>query len=656
MNPFDTTGPMRTSRLVLAAAIAFAAPAGLRAQERDTVTLAPIVVTATRLPSPASALASSVTVLDGEALRRAGVTTVADALRSVPGIALARAGSPGAQTSLFLRGGESDYVRLLLDGVPVNQAGGFLDLADLSTDNVERIEIVRGPASVLYGSEAVTGVVQVITRRGRGVPRVSLSLGAGTAGAGEAAAGVSGGSSRLALSAGATAAVADGVEAFNSRYARQAVSARAVWTPDGRTDVGLAVRGSASTYRYPTDGSGAAVDSNQAQRRRAAALSVDAGRRLTDRVEVRVLLGLHVQRDSVDDATDGPADTLGIWAYESGATTSRASADLRANVRAGRGAVLTVGASAEQQREVGHTSFRSAFGAGGGSTDVERTDRALYAQAVAERGAVGLQAGLRVDDSRTFGGHGTWRVGVSYRLAPATRLRAALGTAFKEPTFGEIHSTGYSIGNPALRPERARSWEAGLEQSLAAGRARLSATWFDQRFRDLIQYTFVTAGPADPNYYNVAAADARGLEVQLAVDPSRSLALRLTYDWLDTEAADSGFDGAVFAEGRRLLRRPAHAASLAAEWHGPRVRLGSRVMAVGSRDDLDFGTFPAVRVTLPGYARLDAWGRLALGQAGAGTTVALTLRVENAAGADIREIRGFRTPGRRVMAGASIGR
>ncbi len=645
-------------RATVAAAIVVtvAAPAVLAAQERDTLTLSPIVVTATRLPAPATSLAGSVTVLDGDALRRSGVTTVADALRAVPGMALAQAGSYGAQTSLFLRGGESDYVRVLLDGVPVNQAGGFLDLANLSTENVERIEIVRGPVSVLHGSEAVTGVVQVLTRRGQGGARGSLALRGGSLGTAEAVGELTGGSPGLSVSAGVQATGTDGVEAFNNGYAREAASGRIVWTPDARTDVSLAARAFRATYHYPTDGSGAAVDSNQVQRSRAASVSVDAGRRVLPALDLRLLLGLHLQRDSVDDAPDGPADTLGIWAYQSRATTSRRSADVRANLRVAPGAIVTVGAMVEQQREASQNGYQSAFGPGSGSTDVERTDRALYAQAIAERGALAVQTGLRVDDSRTFGGYGTWRAGASWRVTDATRVRGAVGTAFKEPTFVEVFSTGYSVGNPALRPERARSWEAGIEQRLVGGRATASATWFDQRFRDLIQYTYATSNPGDPNYYNVAAADARGLELELAAVPVAPVSLRLSYSWLRTSAADSGFDGAVFAPGRRLLRRPTHSATASGEWRASRaVRVGLRVLAVGSRDDLDFSTFPAARVVLPAYGRLDAWGSLAVRQAGERNAISLTLRLDNLTGSDIREIHGFRTPGRRLLAGIAVG-
>src|SRR3989442_6332340 len=144
---------------------------GMAQSPRDTVTVTPIVVTATRLPTPADAVAPTVSVLQGDALRGQGLATVADALRAVPGAAVVAAGPHGAQTSLFLRGGESDYVKVLLDGVPVNQPGGAFDAANLTPDNVERVEGLRGPASVLYGSEAGARLRPIFTPAGGGAGR-----------------------------------------------------------------------------------------------------------------------------------------------------------------------------------------------------------------------------------------------------------------------------------------------------------------------------------------------------------------------------------------------------------------------------------------------------------------------------------------------------
>src|SRR6185295_15322133 len=171
-------------------------------QPQDTVTLNPVVVTGTRVPMPLNNVSSAVTVLRGADLAIRGIRSVADALQLVPGASIVESGSFGAQTSLFMRGGESDYTKVLLDGVPLNQPGGSIDLANLTTDNIDRIEIVRGPASVLYGSDAMTGVVQIFTKQGGGGggaarARLGGELRAGTYGSADGALEVLGGTSKL---------------------------------------------------------------------------------------------------------------------------------------------------------------------------------------------------------------------------------------------------------------------------------------------------------------------------------------------------------------------------------------------------------------------------------------------------------------------------
>src|SRR5205085_10384517 len=164
--------------------LALAAPAfGQRPDSlRDTARIAPVVVTATSTPLALNRVPASVTVLDGARLRAEGLTHIADALRQVPGMAVVQSGSFGAPTSLFTRGAQSNYTKVLIDGVPFNDPGGALDLGFLTLDDVDRIEIVRGPTSVLYGSDAVAGVVQIFTRRASGRPRGSLDARAGTYG------------------------------------------------------------------------------------------------------------------------------------------------------------------------------------------------------------------------------------------------------------------------------------------------------------------------------------------------------------------------------------------------------------------------------------------------------------------------------------------
>src|SRR2546422_3503064 len=209
-------------------------------QPQDTVVLKPVVVTATRVPVAADLVASAVTVLRGADLVAQGIRTVADALQTVPGAHIVETGSYGGQTSLFVRGGESDYVKVLLDGVPLNDAGGGIDLAHLTTDNIDRIEVVRGPVSVLYGSDAVTGVVQIFTRAGQngGAGRARAGVPGGTYGSAQAALDIEGATGGGGGGGGCPRVSrfsADGLYPFNNYYPNSAATARPRYHPPGET-------------------------------------------------------------------------------------------------------------------------------------------------------------------------------------------------------------------------------------------------------------------------------------------------------------------------------------------------------------------------------------------------------------------------------------
>jgi vitamin B12 transporter len=237
-----------------------------------------VIVTATRLPVPQAAPTASATVITGAELRARGITHVLDALRDVPGAALVQNGSFGAATSLFLRGGENKYVQVLVDGVPVNDAGGSFNFANLTTDNVERIEVLRGPASVLYGSDAVTGVVQIFTNRGAPRTRGDLAARGGSFGTREYEGQGSGQARGIGWSAGAQRLGSDGILAFNNRYRNESGSGALRWARDGVGDAALAVRVQRAQYNFPTNGAGVPVDSNAFRREERATVSLDAGR------------------------------------------------------------------------------------------------------------------------------------------------------------------------------------------------------------------------------------------------------------------------------------------------------------------------------------------------------------------------------------------
>ena len=642
------------SRSALAFVLAGASASVARAQATsgDTSTLAPVVVTATRLPSAAGAATLSTTVLTGRDLRARGVSTVLEALRESPSIAVVQGGSFGQQTSIFLRGGQSNYTQVLVDGVVVNDPGGAIDLANLTTDDIDRIEIVRGPASVTYGANAVTGVIQIFTRRGRGPAQLSAWARGGTYGTREGELSALGGDDRLSYSLSAAQHNTDGIYRVNSAARNGTYSGRLRLAPDARTDVAISLRYIDAGAHIATNSNGVPNDSNQTHTERRFVGSLDAGRHLTSSLEARVSLDATNADTRSADRPDSPGDT--DFPYDARMRLYRRTADARLNYHIAPDVVVTGGGSYETQGQR----------ATGGDPQ-HRTAGAGYAEvAGTSLGALSYTGGVRVDHNSTFGDFTSYRVGAAYALPSATRLHAAVGTAFREPTFEESGSTQpFDVGNPHLRPERSRSWEAGAEQEIGHGRASVGVTYFNQRFRDMIQYNGLAAEGA-PNYYNLAAAASDGVEVTLRVAPVAPLTLAASYTYTKTRVTNAGIDSsstANFVQGQRLLRRPAHLASATASYAFRRseTSLHLEVATTGSRDDRDFSdevTFIPKAVTLPSYTVVGIAGNLGIlrrrGNAVPG--VVLTARVDNLLDRKYQQIFGFASPRRTFLVGARI--
>ena len=648
----------RSLVVALVAPFLMALPRFASAQS-DPYVLDGLVVTASPTPRALAAVAQHVTILDGRELQARGLSSLAEALRDLSGVDVVRGGSFGAVTSLFMRGGESDYTLVMIDGVQVNQAGGGFDFASLTTQNIERVEIVRGPSSALHGSDAVAGVIHVITRAGGGATQGTVRFEAGSyqgpgGGALDAtrwSADLGGGTERARYSVSLGRDAADGILEFNSGHENLMLSGAARFVPDDRTRVGLTLRLEDREYHYPTNGSGALVDRNAFFFEDESIAHLSVARALTNRIEVEALIGLMETDGGTDDAPDDPSDAESFKSLDH---FRRASAQVMSHLRAGS-TVLTIGGEVEEERQRSFSESLSGFGSFYGRNESQRLNLAGFGHVTSERGLMAVSLGGRLEDNERYGTIGTWQAGVAAHLParPGTRLRISAGSAIKEPTFAENYATGFAIGNPHLDPEWSLSWEAGVEHELVAGMARAGITYFDQRFEEMIQYTFTPPTPSDPNYFNVAAARSRGVEVDAALRVA-SVDIRAAWTWLDTKVVDAGLEsgaGAAFVDGQPLLRRPAQSVTVtAASALGARARVHTRLGYEGSRDDRDFSTFPATPVEMPGYALWSVGGEWTMRPG-----VSVSLRGENLLGKRYQEAFGFGAPGRQVYLGVSVG-
>ncbi len=623
----------------------------------SAIVLDPVVATATPVPVSASALGRHASLLDGEQLRAEGVVDVVDALRSVSGVTIVRTGSFGAVSSIFLRGGESDYVRVLLDGVALNQPGGAIDLSGLTMENVDRIEIVKGPASGLYGSDAVAGVIQIFTRGGEGELEGSASAYGGSYGRADGTLALRGGNESASFGVSVARYDTEGILDFNNRHLNTVFSARAEARIGNASTARVTARLQDRVYRFPTDGSGAVVDINQSSFSELATLGIELEQSLGDRFELRGLVSLHDADTGTDDPSDGPDDLVGFYGYHSLDAMRRVAGDVRVNWRRSDRTLLTLGTELEEQSVRSFNESLSEFGPSAGRSENSRSNAAGYAHALSSIGPVSVSGGARIERNEHFGGFLSYQAGLALPLRAGTRLTASVGRAIKEPTFFEIFASGFATGNPDLDPERSLSWEAGIEHALG-GKLRVAAVWFDQSFEDLIQYTFSPPGPGDPNFFNVAAADARGLEVEAEAELG-ALDLTAGWTWLATEVVDSGFDegpSATFVEGQALIRRPENHATLGARGRvGSRIRWNADFRLVGERSDRDFGVFPAEAVTLGSYTVLNlGLGATLLSAENGRPGLDLLVRAENVGDTEYEEAFGFRSPGRALYLGGRL--
>ncbi|MGE3542076.1 MAG: TonB-dependent receptor plug domain-containing protein [Candidatus Tectimicrobiota bacterium] len=586
---------VRPRRVVWSYAVALCGLLGqdCLAQQAPTVlTLDPVVVTETRTEVPLSHTTRSVTVITQEDIAAQGAQSVPEVLRHVPGLQIVRTGASGGMTSLFTRGGEADYTKVLVDGVELNRGGGAFDFADLTTDNIERIEIIRGSASTLYGSGAIGGVIHIITKRGQGRPTGSVEFAGGSFDTriwrGHGSVGTTWGG----LSAAISRSDAEGHLAFNNQYDNTTVALRGDLHPDDKTNIAMTLRHSDGEFHFPTDGAGRVLFRRQFRTARETVVGVRAERELLPWWQSKVQLGYHeVKSRSHSEFGTPPNTSLSLFS----AHEERVTADWQSDLRLERLGLLTAGLTYDQETLRGNNLTR-------------RTTSGYAQQQVTMFEPLILIAGLRADDNSAFGFHLTYQGSAAYAFPTQTKIRAALGTGFKAPTFFEnFNNTPTARGNSDLDPERSLSWEVGVEQTLWDKRLKFAATYFANRYKDLIEFTARPA-PGAPNFFNIQEVESAGAELSATLTPLPGLEVGVDYTYLHTEVIDPGFStdpSGAFVKGRPLLRRPQHKVHLGLTYARERLLVRLDLTHVGDREDRDFAQNPAQRVINPAYSKLD---------------------------------------------------
>ncbi|HZR82268.1 MAG TPA: TonB-dependent receptor [Candidatus Binatia bacterium] len=594
-----------------AALVSEATPVPTSEKGLATTRLDPIVVTATRTRTFLSDAPQTITVLTREDIASREDATIPDVLRQVPGVDVVQNGTLGTVSSVSIRGSDDDQVLTLLDGIQINSGTlGAFDFANLVPEPFERIEVLRGGGGSLYGSEAVAGVVNLITRRPT-APGVATISGAGgngdtdretaTFSGRQGEVGLAGAATHLGT-AGFGPAVPVGeagtVTKHNDAYDLTTAALQADWAP---TDTGrLYAIGHYLRARVGLLNANnflGVLDPNASQRDDFYFAKVGWEDAPLPGLSYKID-GAYVQDDS---RFDDPPDAGNPVETRSSIPNEIAQADAQANYAYGGWSISTVGFQFTR-RAANVSSFSSISVPPDTHFDVSRNDYGVYVQEqihLFEDRLVAIGS-FRHDHDTQFGDVTVPAASIAWRFPEtATRLRATYAEGFRAPTFNELYFPNF--GNPNLGPERSSEWDAGLDQELFTGRLLVSATYFDRRVKDDIVFVLV-----DPDTFkflpqNVGRVDATGVETSAAVDVGHGLTLGGTYTYLGLQSAGGASP---------VLRRPNNRMAAFAMYDTPALvarddafRARVDVFFVGDRPDADpaTGSFG----TNPQYTRVD---------------------------------------------------
>jgi vitamin B12 transporter len=670
---FEVPVPATTGCRIVASLAGFepaAAPCGsepLRLELEVGPIRESVLVTATRTEAPASQVGASATVFTAEDLERRQVPFVADLVGSTPGAMMIRSGAPGTLTSLFVRGGESDYNKVLVDGIPLNEPGGSFYLNNLSTENLDRIEIVRGAYSSLFGSDAMASVIQLFTRRADGMarrPHGSVQIDGGTYGTLHASASVAGATSHVDYSGGVAQYNSDNrvpngslENTMLSGNLGVRVSGNATLRMIGRAELeDVGTPGPTAFGRPDLDASfdrddvAFSISFDQAPngpfKQRAFYSTADSGQTSTNLVQDPPYTATFEGRTAVRQSSD--------FVSHSQADLRRHHASYQADLQVAASPSygdhrLTLIADWDGERATQRNLLA------GTTTEHSRDNFGVAAQHQMLWPRFFATVGARVEHNEHFGTDLAPRATVVYVARTAsgqrlgeTRVKASAGTGIKEPTMLESFSISpFFLGNLDLKPERSRSLEVGIDQRFARDRAKVEATWFDNRFSDIIS---LRTDPVtfEAQYFNVGVTEARGLELGFEAAPVPALRVRGAYTLLDSEIVETTSPGNVlFAPGQWAFRRPRHSGSAGASVNWRRITADLNATFIGAFVDSDFGLFNPPLTENPGHSLWETRVSVALTRQVSGI-----LSIDNLTNADYSEPFGYQPLGRVVRAGA----
>jgi len=583
-----------------------------------------VVVTATGREMPESKVGASISVINRDEIEQRNALSTIDLLRTIPGVIAVRSGGVGNLTGVFVRGGESTYNKVLLDGMPLNEPGGAFNFASLSPENIERVEVLRGAHSALFGSDAMASVIHLFSvRPNTGRPQVHVTADGGNFNTAHIAAGFGARNSAVEYSIFGSRLQTDNEEP-NNENDTSTVSGSVTRTLASGASLRFLGRGEFGQTGTPGTTAFGRADMDAYFRHRDGSFlggwNQPIGARVTQQTSYAYIITKYRSTNLIADPPYTPqfgdlvaAFPSSDFLYDSETEIGRHHFEYRADGVIAPNQILTAAFAYDGERGV-LTNHRS-------TAEPQRPVRnntGTTAQYEATGDRASFVGGVRFENNGSFGFYVAPRVAVSWLASTGagdsaqlgtTRLRASVGRGIKEPLFIQSYSPSPSfLGNPDLAPERSRGFDVGIEQRFAGDRAAVEATYFANHFDDLI-----SLGPFDPvtfnaTYENIGETRASGLELAGTAIIKGGFRLVGGYTLLDSKVIRSISSSPIFAPGQQLYRRPRHSGSLNASYTRSRVSVAVGGVFIGSRIDSDFN-FPTI-TTNDGYALWNASGEV----------------------------------------------
>lgn len=607
----------------LAIAVACMIPVGLAADEIETIT-----VSAT--PVSIDESGASVTIISREDLLRKNATDLNDLLREVPGFAVSQEGASGSRTQVRVRGAEGNHVLVLIDGIEANDPAGDseFDFSNLLTTDIERIEIVRGPQSALWGSDAVAGVVHVITRQslGSAPPSFTMLVEGGSFGtirdqaswryqAGKLSGKVGFGQ----LETSGTNVARQGDE--KDGYKNDTAFATGQLQINEAMALNYTLRYTDSATDYDKSSGGLQADADY----EAVIQNLYAGVNLTHQLNERLAHSLHIAQTDTDSLYDegGPVNR----------EVSGTKTDLHYQLDV-LGQIHRLSLLAEYEEEkLEQRGMVSRFGDPNQNRGTDVTSFAAEYRMDLKR--LDLSFSARQDANSDFDDATTWRASISWQPREGTAVFSSVGESIKNPTFTERFGffTNF-VGNPDLKPEQSLGYELGIRQGFSDGRGKAALTFFAADLEDEINGFVYDAAAGGFSADNIDGESKRqGVELELSYQATDSFRLAGHYSYVDSTQDDSN------GEAHNEIRRPRHSGSLSAIYQFSKGEMEVTATHTGEQEDTVF-TFPAQTVTLSGFTLVNLAGHYNLNE-----KVALTLRLENLLDEDYEQIYSYASPG-----------